>query len=104
MLYYVECILHYADNNLDIFNNFDYTFTSGMVTFRAGSPIGTIMTASIPINDDNCVEQQFEEFTVIASSPNNPDVMFPTGNVATVRIEDNDSKYSFGPSERELGK
>ena len=96
--------LNFAEANLDSFGNFDYTSTSTSVTFLAGSAIGTTMSISIPINDDSFVEQLMEGFTVTASSAN-PDVMFPNGNSAIVRITDNDGKYSYiREKERESGK
>ena len=51
------------------------------------------MSISIPINDDNYVEQLIEDFMVIASSEN-PDVLFPSGNSTIVNVTDNDSKYT----------
>ena len=76
----------------DVCGNIDYTPTSTSVTFPPGSPIGTIRSVCIPINDDNSVEQLMEGFMVTKSSTN-PDVMFPAGNSAICRITDNDSKY-----------
>ena len=85
--------LNLAENNLDSFGNFDYTSTSTSVTFPAGSALGTVISISIPINNDSCVEQLIESFMIIASSVN-PDVMFSNSNSAIVRITDNDGKYT----------
>ena len=43
--------------------------------------------ASIPINSDNLVEGD-EIFTVTAT----PDTLFPSGNIDTITIEDDDGK------------
>ena len=87
-------IMNFAENSPDVCGNSDYTSTSTSVTLRAGSAVGNRISVSIPIVDDNSVEQLTEDFMVTKSSAN-PDVMFPAGNSAICRITDNDSKYKL---------
>ena len=84
-------LIFFVGNNLDAFGCFDYTTTMSSVTFAAGSSAGASMSINIPINDDICVEQLLEGFMVQASFTD-PDVSFPSGSSATVRITDNDGK------------
>ena len=75
----------------------DFDPVSATVTFTAGSSSGpppAIQCTPVSIVNDLIVEERFESFALTASSPA-PNVEFTSGgNVASVQIEDDDSKFS----------
>lgn len=75
----------------------DFVPLSATVTFTAGSSSGpppAIQCTPVNIANDLIVEERFELFTLTASS-SAPNVEFTSGgNVASVQIEDDDSKFS----------
>ncbi|WP_443943537.1 Calx-beta domain-containing protein [Pedobacter sp. AW1-32] len=79
----------YATANGTALAGLDYTATGGTLTFPANSPAGTTLTVSIPIIDDNIVEES-ESFTVGISNVTGADVAIGT-SPATVVIADNDT-------------
>ncbi|RYX78251.1 tandem-95 repeat protein, partial [bacterium] len=70
----------------------DYTATSGTLAFPAGSPAGTTLTFTVPVNDDNLIETN-ETFSASLSSVTGGLVKIATG-IATATIIDNDSSVA----------
>jgi uncharacterized repeat protein (TIGR01451 family)/gliding motility-associated-like protein len=81
--------VNYATANGTATSGADYTSTSGTLTFPANSPAGTMLTFTVPINDDNLVEPS-EIFTAALSNVTGGVVTIGVSS-ATVSITDNDT-------------
>ncbi len=70
----------------------DYTSTTRLVTFAPGS---RLQSFTVPIVDDANVEPPVEYFTAVASLTTPNVVVSISRPMATVAIEDDDSKWHF---------
>ncbi|WP_421939882.1 Calx-beta domain-containing protein [Pedobacter sp.] len=84
--------VNYATANGTALAGTDFTATSGILTFPAGSPAGTTLTFEVPVNDDNLVEAT-ETFSASLSNVTGGLVTIATAT-APVSIVDNDTSVA----------
>ncbi|MGM9477963.1 Calx-beta domain-containing protein, partial [Pedobacter sp. GSP4] len=82
----------YSTANGTAIAGLDYTATNGTLTFPANSAAGTVLTFTVPVNDDNLVEPA-ETFSAALSNVTGGVVTIGT-SPATVTITDNDTSVA----------